>query len=145
MISTFVEKYPLDLSVVLLQTLAFPSQGGRGYRIEMFNPTVDMDGWEVDHGRKVIRIDRTGLVSNYSSADHAEYLKHAIETEFLKTRATLLSRIGWVPGRSCWAWWRVPWGSWGSSCPSRAPPPAEQSETAFLDSFYEKIPFKTEG
>jgi len=99
MISTFVEKYSLDLSVVLLQILAFPSQGGRGYRIEMFNPTVDLDGWEVDHVQKVIKIDRIGLISNYSDADRAEYLKHAIETEFLKTRATLLSQVGWGTGK----------------------------------------------
>jgi hypothetical protein len=97
--STFVEKYPFDLSVVLLQILAFPSQGGKGYRIEMFNPTVDLDGWEVDHSRKVIKIDRTGLISNYSDEDCAEYLKHVIETEFLKTRATLLSRVGWGTGK----------------------------------------------
>ncbi|MEA3438387.1 MAG: hypothetical protein U9R43_18125 [Thermodesulfobacteriota bacterium] len=79
MISTFVDKYPLDLSVVLLQVLAYPSQGGRGFRVEMFNPIIDMDGWEVDHTKKIIKIDRTGLVSNYSDADRAESLKHAIE------------------------------------------------------------------
>lgn len=95
MISTFVDKYPLDLSVVLLQVLAYPSQGGRGFRVETFNPAIDMDGWEVDHTKKIIKIDRTGLVLNYSDADRAESLKHAIETEFLKTRATLLSRVGW--------------------------------------------------
>ncbi len=99
MISKFVDEYSLDLSIVLLQIVAHPSQGGRGYRIEMFNPAVDWDGWEVDHVRKVIKIDRTGLFSNYYDDDRAEYLKHAIETEFLKTRATLLSRIGWGAGK----------------------------------------------
>lgn len=95
MISTFVDRYSLDLSVVLLQILAYPSQGGRGFRVEIFNPTIDMDGWEVDHSKKVIKIGRTGLVSNYSDVDRAEYLKLSVETEFLKTRATLLSQVGW--------------------------------------------------
>ncbi|MDS4030399.1 MAG: hypothetical protein RKO66_10035 [Candidatus Contendobacter sp.] len=99
MISTFVENYPLDLSIILLQILAFPSQGGKGYRVEMFNPAINLDGWEVDHPRKVIKIDRTGLISNYSDKDHAEYLKRAIETEFLKTRSTLLSQVGWGTGK----------------------------------------------
>ncbi|WP_133513095.1 hypothetical protein [Candidatus Thiosymbion oneisti] len=99
MISTFVDRYPVDLSVILLQILAYPSQGGRGYRIEMFDPTVDLDGWEVDHARKVIKIDRKGLISNYSDADRAEHLKHAIETEFLKTRASLFSQVGWGTGK----------------------------------------------
>lgn len=34
-ISAFVDKYPLELSTVLLQLLAYPSQGGEGYRIEL--------------------------------------------------------------------------------------------------------------
>jgi len=93
MIATFIDKYPLDLSIVLLQILAYPSQGGRGFRVDMFNPTIDMDGWEVDHAKRIIKIDRTGFVLNYSDADRAEYLKNAIETEFLKTRATLLLRV----------------------------------------------------
>lgn len=99
MIDKYVDTYSEDLSVVLLQVLADPSQGGRGYKIEMFNPTVDLDGWEVNHGKKTIYIDRTGLFSNYSDADRAEYLRNAIQTEFLKTRAGLLSRIGWGTGK----------------------------------------------
>jgi len=95
MVSTFVNKYPLNLSVVLLQILAYPSQGGRGFRIEMFNPAIDMDGWEVDHIKKIIKIDRDGSFANYSDTDRAEFLKQAIETEFLKTRSTLLARVGW--------------------------------------------------
>lgn len=99
MIATFVNRYPTELSVILLQILAYPSQGGRGYRIEMFDPTVDLDGWEVDHAKKVIKIDRKALISNYSDADRAEHLKYAIETEFLKTRATLFSQVGWGTGK----------------------------------------------
>ncbi|MCA9128957.1 MAG: hypothetical protein KDB22_17845 [Planctomycetales bacterium] len=98
-IEKYVDTYSEDLAVVLLQILADPSQGGLGYTVKLFNPTVDMDGWEVDHSRKIISIDRTGLISNYTDADRAEYLKHAVETEFLKTRAGLLSRIGWGTGK----------------------------------------------
>lgn len=58
-----------------------------------------MDGWEVDKARKIIKLDRTGLISSCSDVDGAEHLKHAIETEFLKTRATLFSRVGWGTGK----------------------------------------------
>lgn len=98
-VSAFVDRYPVDLSLVLLQILAFPEQGGLGYRLEMFNPTVDLDGWEVDHTRKVVRLDQRPLLSSYSDADHAEHLKNAVETEFLGTRASLLARVGWGTGK----------------------------------------------
>ncbi len=98
-IDTFINNYPIEYSIVLLQIVALPEHGGRGYRIKMFNPLVDMDGWEVDHSRKIIQIDQTGLISNYSSGDHAEALKEAIETEFLKTRMRLLPRLAWGTGK----------------------------------------------
>jgi hypothetical protein len=65
----------------------------------MFNPTVDVDGWEVDSTCRVIRLDQQPLLSSYSDSDHAEHLKHAIKTEFLGTRASLLSRVGWGTGK----------------------------------------------
>lgn len=99
LIDTFVDKYSTDLSLVLLQILAEPSQGGQGYNLELFNPVVDMDGWEVDKTRKAIQVQTSGLMSNYSNVERAEFLKHAIETEFLETRASLVSRIGWGTGK----------------------------------------------
>ncbi len=38
----------------------------------MFNPVIDLDSWEVDHRQKVIKIDRTGLISNYSEKDQSQ-------------------------------------------------------------------------
>lgn len=98
-INRFVDTYPLTLSTVLLKILAFKEQGGLGYKLAIFNPVIDMDGWEVDHRTKKIYIDRTGLIFKYNIADKAQYLRYAIETEFLKTRASLLSRILWGSGK----------------------------------------------
>lgn len=98
-IDVFVDTYPEELSIVLLQIVAFQEQGGQGYSIQMFSPTIDMDGWEVDEEEKIIYLDNTGLFSNYTIADHAEHLKYAIETKFLKTRATLFSRYAWGTGK----------------------------------------------
>jgi len=33
----------------LSQIVALPEQGGQGYHIEMNNPFINMDGWEVNH------------------------------------------------------------------------------------------------
>lgn len=98
-LDTFVSVHPIELSVVLLQLVADPEQGGRGYHIRFMNPMVDLDGWEVDHSRKLLLLDQTGLFSSYTNADHARHLREAIETEFLKTRATLLEQYGWGTGK----------------------------------------------
>lgn len=99
LISTFVDKFSTDISLVLLQILADESQGGMGYKIKIFDPVVDMDGWEIDHSRKIIKIDQKGLFSNYSPFDRANALKCAVETEFLKTRASLLEQYGGGTGK----------------------------------------------
>lgn len=99
LIERFVKDNSVEMSIVLLQIVSYPEQGGQGYRIEMFNPLIDMDGWEVDHDKKVIKIDSTGLITNYTIADYANSLKEAIETEFLKTRQALLPRILWGTGK----------------------------------------------
>ncbi len=98
-IDYFVDHYDQKLVLVLLKTLAFKEQGGLGYSLRLFNPTVDMDGWEVNHTTRTIYLDRTGLISNYAVKDLAESLKQALETEVLKIRATLLSRYGWGTGK----------------------------------------------
>ena len=98
-VSKFSDLYPENLLIVLLQIIAPKEQGGRGYKIEIFNPSVDLDGWEVDHNRKIIKLDRKGIFSNYTYDELAENLKFAIETEFLKTRESLLARVGWGTGK----------------------------------------------
>ena len=98
-IDYFVDHYDRKLALVLLKTLAFKQQGGLGYSLKLFNPTVDLDGWEVNHTTKTIYLDRTGLISSYAVKDLAEALKLALETEILKTRASLLSRFGWGTGK----------------------------------------------
>ena len=98
-IDHYVDRYDRALSLALLQALAHPEQGGRGYSIELFDPTIDLDGFEVDRSRKMIRLDRRGLLSKHSTADIAEALRNALETEILKTRASLSSRVGWGSGK----------------------------------------------
>ena len=63
------------------------------------NPAIDLDGWEVDHGLKTISLDTHGVLSANSDDDLARALRDAIETEFLKTRASLVARIGWGTGK----------------------------------------------
>ena len=98
-IDYFVDHYDQKLILVLLKTLSFKEQGGLGYSLKLFNPVVDMDGWEVNHTTRTIYLDRTGLISNYEVKDIAESLKLALETEILKIRASLLSQYGWGTGK----------------------------------------------
>ena len=56
-IDSFVDKDEEDLSLGLMKTLAYPEQGGLGYSVRLFNPVVDLDGWEVDHSARVIYLD----------------------------------------------------------------------------------------
>ncbi len=95
----YVDHFPDELSLSLLKVVAFPEQGGLGYKIELFNPAVDIDGWEIDHAAKVIRLDTKSAFSTYNTAEMATHLKEAIETEFIKSRASMLSRIGWGTGK----------------------------------------------
>ncbi|WES70104.1 hypothetical protein [Superficieibacter sp. HKU1] len=111
-IDRFADEYPVELLLVLLQIVALPEQGGRGYHIEMNNPYIDMDGWEVDHESKTIYIDQTGLMTNYDVSDYAELLKEAIETEFFRNKDeysspdTMGKRESYTgsSGRSCWCY-----------------------------------------
>ena len=58
----------------MLKTIAHPSQGGLGYKIKFFNPALDMDGYEVDHQRKEIQLDTSGVFSNHSAKSIAKDL-----------------------------------------------------------------------
>ena len=49
----FVENYDEELSLIFLKTIALHEQGGLGYTIELFNPRLELDGYEVDHKKKV--------------------------------------------------------------------------------------------
>ena len=103
LVESILEVYADQFSHVqvlsLLKVMAFPEQGGMGYRIETFNPTIDMDGWEIDHEKKIIMLDISGLFSSYTVREMAVALKESIETEFIRSRASLLSRIGWGTGK----------------------------------------------
>jgi len=98
-IDHFVDNNDEEMTLVLLKTLALPEQGGLGYTLKLFNPAVDMDGWEFDHTAKTIHLDTSGVFSTYSTAQLSEALKEALETEILQTRASLLSRVGWGTGK----------------------------------------------
>ena len=98
-IDHYVDNFSQELTLSLLKILSVPSQGGLGYTLETFNPLIDMDGWEVDRINKKIKLDTSSIFSKYSISDLANHLKAAVETEFIKNRASLLSRIGWGTGK----------------------------------------------
>lgn len=95
----YVDNYSTESTLSLLQTLSHPSQGGLGYKLQTCNPYIDLDGWEVDHVTKIIKLDTNSLFSNYSIQDIALNLKEAIETEITKQRSSMISRIGWGTGK----------------------------------------------
>lgn len=99
LLDVFINTYSIDYSVVLLQIVAPQENGGRGYKIRVDNPLIDLDGWDVDHKLKVITIDYIGFFSNNSLQDLADALKDAIEVEFMKTRPGLLPRLSWGTGK----------------------------------------------
>ncbi len=98
-IEYYVDNFSAELTLSLLKVLSFPEQGGLGYRLELFNPMFDMDGWEIDHSTQVIKLDTKSFFVTYSSREMAIALKEAIETDFIKSRASMLSRIGWGTGK----------------------------------------------
>jgi hypothetical protein len=98
-IDKYVDTYDEELSLLLLKSIALAEQGGLGYQIKFFNPTLDIDGYEVDHQLKIIYLDTEGIFSAHSVADVAESLKAAIEVEIAGTHAGMLGRIGWGTGK----------------------------------------------
>lgn len=98
-IDYYVDNYSAELTLSLLKVIARPEQGGLGYTLALFNPVVDLDGWEIDHTTKVLQLDTEGIFSTYTVGDLANTLKETIETEFIESRASLLSRIGWGTGK----------------------------------------------
>lgn len=99
-IDQFVTDNELELSLSLLKTIALPEQGGLGYRLVFFDPRLEIDGYDVEHGRKVIRLDTRGLFgSEKTVTDVADSLKSAMQVEILRTHTGLLSRVGWGTGK----------------------------------------------
>ena len=98
-IDKYVDSFGEELSLLLLKCIALPEQGGLGYEIRFFNPSIDLDGYEVDHKLKIIRLDTRGMFSDYTSLEVAESLKDAIQVEIAKTHAGLLERFGWGTGK----------------------------------------------
>ena len=98
-VDRFVDTFDESLWLVLLKTLAAPEQGGLGYTLVFFNPWFDINGYEVDHQLKTIRLDTEGVLSNHSVADVASALKDALQVEILKTHTTLLERVAWRSGK----------------------------------------------
>ncbi len=98
-IEAYCDRYSEEDSMLLLKTIAHEEQGGLGYKIELNNPTIDMNGYTVRSGQKLIQLDRTGLFRNYNAHDLAEALKGALEVEIHELRASLLGRIAWGTGK----------------------------------------------
>ena len=97
-INYYVDTYGESASLVLLKVLAHPSAGGAGYKVRL-KAMLDADGWEVNSGGKVITLDTTNWGQPKGTADIAENLKEAVETDILKIRMGLLPRIGWGTGK----------------------------------------------
>ena len=99
-IDRFVDDNSLELTLSLLKTIAQPEQGGLGYQITFFDPRLEFDGYEVDHGRKKIQLDQRGFFSGANTAgDLAGNLREALQVEILRTHTSLLSRVGWGTGK----------------------------------------------
>ena len=89
-----------ELVLSLLKLLAYPEQGGEGYSIQLTELTLDWDHWDIDRDNKLIRLDRTGWMSQRTPAELSEVLKNALEVGILETRMGLFSRIAWGTGKT---------------------------------------------
>lgn len=98
-IDKFADTYGEEISLLLLKCIAHPEQGGLGYKIEFFNPWIDIDGYEVDHDLKIIHLDTEGVFSDDATSDVAESLKTALEVEIVKSRAGFFERYVWGAGK----------------------------------------------
>lgn len=98
-IDSYVDKYSEAEAVALLYALAPPECGGLGYSIKLTDYIIDTDGWEVDEESRTISLDPKWIFSTPSDTSLAECLKDALEIGVLKTRASLISRIGWGMGK----------------------------------------------
>lgn len=84
-IDAYVDKHGEELSLYLLKAIALPEHGGLGYQMRFFDPWLDIDGYEVDHQRKLIALDTSGIFS-YNDAEHvANALKNALQVEIIKS------------------------------------------------------------
>lgn len=98
-IDEFVDTNDETTSLLLLKALSRPEQGGPGYALKFFNPTLEIDGFEVDHVTKSIQLDTEGLFSEHSVADVATALRDALQQDIAETHAGLLERVGWGTGK----------------------------------------------
>lgn len=98
-IDQFVDSTDEGLWLALLKTLSAPEQGGLGYSLVFFNPWLDLDGYEVDHQLRQIRLDTEGAVSSRTLSAVAASLKDALQVEILKTHTRLLEQVAWGSGK----------------------------------------------
>lgn len=98
-IDKFVDTYDEELSIMLLKCIALPEQGGLGYKLNFFDPWIDIDGYEIDQNLKIIHLDTEGIFSAYSASDVAESLKTALQVDIAKTHTSILERVGWGTGK----------------------------------------------
>ncbi|MEN3792599.1 hypothetical protein [Fulvimarina sp. MAC3] len=97
-LDAYVDRYGENAGLILLQTIADRNAGGLGYSIEI-HPFIDLDGWEVDEARRLIKLDSTFWGKALSTSNLAKNLNEAIETKITKVREGLVSRIAWGSGK----------------------------------------------
>jgi hypothetical protein len=92
----FVDFNEIELSVLLLKTIAAPEHGGLGYQLSFFHSAIDFDGYEVDERRKIIKVDISGFWGGENSvASVANNLRDALQVKIARTHASVLERYGW--------------------------------------------------
>ncbi|MBK8480080.1 MAG: hypothetical protein IPL40_02725 [Proteobacteria bacterium] len=91
----FVDHYSELASLMLLKALAYPSQGGLGYRVELTNRPLGLCGYSVDHRLKVLALSSAGVFSTPRPPELADALRDAVEVEVFASRRDWLYRLGW--------------------------------------------------
>jgi hypothetical protein len=91
----FVDNATESSVLMLLKALAYPSQGGLGYRIELTSHRINIAGYSVDPSARVLTISTAGVLSPRGSAELADALRDAVEVDIFESRHGLLYRVGW--------------------------------------------------
>lgn len=99
-IDYFVDHNDIELSVLLLKTIAHEEQGGNGYKLVSYASWTDIEGYDVDHSKKLIYLYAKGFwVGRLNSVkDVSDNLKTALEVAIAHSRSSLTARIGWGTG-----------------------------------------------